>query len=664
MNLPRTTRLTILMSTGRGTALALLIAALAAGCAGRNATKEPRAADAGDVKSEPVKPRNVNPMLVAVERDFFVPANEFDKDGNRNAPQAAPISAQPTTIVPMPFKAEVLVYHASASAAYFKRGGVDGSFNQFVWERFLRKYALPYRVLKNADALTQARTGVLVLPSDVALSAHERQAIADFRRRGGSVFASWMVGTRDESGTWQGFGYMESLLGIRIVGNTAPLEEERYLNPFADTEVTHSLPAGTRLWTERVDGYWILRVAGRQHAALVTNWSRAMDKPKVDTVIAYHEDAMSNGASSRMVYFGWPERLWLATDPRKHEALLYDSMIWLLRQPAAYLATWPHPYHSAYMPIIYMADVFNDNDIPFANQLKQNGLSGSYYILGFEIEKSADALKKIQSLGHQLGYEADIYEGFKGQPIQDQSGRLDKMRSEVAAQKLPVSSDPGFAPPMDDADANTRIAAARQPYGHMIAWIDTTDGCTPYLYEGVGAESRNRPLVIIPRLQPGAEEMLEDVDEDAAIASLGAAIDAADRMGCLTVARFANQSLLSSAAKDELLGEYVKRKQRMWGANGSQVAHWWLQRERIKIDLTGTLDDAVLSSVISGGPVAEDAIVWVNLPTANASPDFLPLEGAPALKIVTRTSTRVAVSLRGLPSGQHRWRVRFSGITP
>ena len=637
-----------------------LVAVLCAGCASAGKVADKPPSNAGGDKTEDIQPKNVNPMLAPVAPDYFMPSGEFDQNGNRSAAQAAAISAQPTTVAPVPFVPRVLVYHSQASASYFKRGGVDGVFNTFVWERFLRKYRMPYRVLRDASALAQAQTGVLVLPSDVALSAAEREAIADFRRRGGSVFASWMVGTRDESGTWQGFGYMESLLGIRVAGNTATDEEQRYLNPYADTEVTHSVSAGSRIWTERADGYWILRVAGRQHAALVTNWARQMPKTRIDTTIAYDDMRMPNGASSRMVYFGWPERLWLAADPRKHEALLFDSMMWLLRQPSAYLATWPGGLASAYMPLIYMADVFNDNDLPFANQLKKTGLRGSYYVLAFDLDKSSDALKKIQALGHVLGYEGDAYEGFKGLPREEQAARMQKMRADIAALKLPISPDPGFAPPMDDIDANTIAAAAAQPFGHMVAWIGGTDGCVPYFSDDAAGVARGKPLVMLPRIHPGAEEMLEEVDEDAAIEQLRTEIDASNRMGCLSIVRFANQSLLSSVAKDALLGEYTRHKPRMWGTTGNDIARWWLARERIKVDLSGTLSDATLTVDIGGsGPLGEDAVVWLNFPAANAEPVLSPMDGAPALKVAAKTESRAAYLLRGLPAGQHRWSVRF-----
>ena len=625
------------------------------GCASRGGAA-PTAAGDEPASAGAIKPKNVSPMLAPVAADYFMPASAFDATGNRATPQAAPLLPQPGGRAAPDFKAQVLLYHSPASAAYFKRGGVDGSFNLLVWERFLRKYRMPYRVVKDVAVLAQSAPGVLVLPSDIALTALEREAIAGYRRRGGSVFASWMVGTRDEAGAWQGFGYMESLLGLRVAGNTGPHEEQRYLNPYADTEIGHSIPAGTRMWTERADGYWMLRVAGGRHAALVTDWGRNMPKPTTDTVVAYDEASLAGGPASRMVYFGWPERLWLAMDPKKHEGLLYDAMMWLLRQPAAYLATWPYPYRSAYLPLVYMADVFNDNDLPFARQLKDNGLRGSYYILSMEIDKSADALRRIHALGHSLNYQGDVYEGFKDQPLEEQRARMDRMRSEIAAQKIPVESEAGFAPPMDDTDANTYAAAASQPFGHMLTWI-ANDGCVPYLHAGQGA---GRELILLPRIHPGAEEMLEDVDEDAALETLRTQVDAGDRMGCLNVLRFANQSLLSSHAKDGLIALYSGRKARMWSTSGVQVARWWRTRRQIDVEITGTESAPVLSVSNAGGTIDEDAAIWINLPDAGTMLQLSPIGNAPPLKPAGTDGARAAFLLRGLPGGQFQWSVQLT----
>ena len=46
--------------------------------------------------------------------------------------------------------------------------------------------------------------GVLLLPSVVALSQADRDAIKKFRQRGGSILSTWLTGVRTENGDWVG----------------------------------------------------------------------------------------------------------------------------------------------------------------------------------------------------------------------------------------------------------------------------------------------------------------------------------------------------------------------------------------------------------------------------------------------------------------------------
>ena len=593
-----------------------------------------------------------------IAADFFIPSNVFDAKGDR---PAAPVPAsQPWQqgAKSVPFQPEVLIYFSRASQTYYRNGKLNSDLNVLLWERFLKRYNFPYRILASVDDLQRAQSGVLVLPSDVALSERERDLITQFRQRGGSVFASWLTGVRDEGGTWQGFSYMESLLGIHVAGFTGPLKDDRYINPSGATAVSHSLPACERIWTDRTPGWSPLRVTGGHPAAQMLSWSRALLTPQVNTAMVFDDAALSDGQSSRMVYFGWPEHLWMAADPKRHDALLYDSITWLLRRPDAYLATWPYPYSSAYMPLVYMADLFNDNDMPFAKLLKQNNIHGTYFILSHEIDKSLVALKQIQGLGHELAYAADEFEGFKGQPLAEQIKRLQAMQTEIKSNNIPMPADAGFYPPMDAVDANTAKAVAGEPFLYQIV-SNASDGCAPFLQPGTRPGGR-APLVLIPRMGPGAEQMLDDLEEKDAVISEAAELDAVDEAGGITVASFLNQSLLSKEAIQALINAPVARKDHMWLTSGTQVARWWLERSRVSYEISGTAEAPQLAVTINGqGQLKEDVALWLNLPSRGASVELVPTSGAPPLKVATPDPDRVALLLRGLSPGHYVWSVRF-----
>ncbi|GAB1408762.1 hypothetical protein MASR1M8_26810 [Thermomonas brevis] len=628
-----------------------LAALCLAGCASKGPAKEGTDAAAAPARNP------LNPTDPA----HFIPATAFDAEGTRvGTPATAPLAPSPG-LSANAFRPEVILYFSPASRSFYRRGDVDPAINRVLWERFLTKYEIPYRVVEDAAALQQAGTGVLVLPANMALGTDERQAIVDFRARGGSLFASWLLGTHDKDGSWRGFDWMESLLGIGVVGTTAPHEEDRYINPYGDSPVIHALPAGTRIWTERAPGWWPLRITGRNDAAQVRTWSRATDAVRPQVVAAFDEVATANGATSRMVYFGWPERLWMAADPGKHEGLLYDSLTWLLRQPSAWVANWPDAKQSAYVTAVYMADVFNDNDLPFADRLAARGMLATYFILGFEIDKSADTLKALQKRGHELAYEGDEYVGFKDVPIEEQSARMQKMREDVAASGPTVREPAGFYPPMDDVDDNTVIAAARQPFAYMPTWVQATDGCVPFLYGGAGSEGRGRPLVQFPRITRGLEEMLDFFDEEEATDINLAEYDAAHRMGCINLVRFANQSLISEDAQARILDAYADNRDDIWGATGMQVADWWLERARVQAKISGTTNAPVLEITVTGdGPVKQAVAVLVNLPFADAGLVLEPVGDAPALAPERKDALRALINLKGTQPGDYRWNVRFA----
>lgn len=623
--------------------LATLVLVLAA-CA--SAKKKPR-------------PAQSTGLMAPIAADYFIPADAFAADGLR---EAAPVAA-PTlsgTAAPGAFVAEVQVYFSTHSAAYFRKGGLDGSLNVLLWERFLKKYDFPHRVLDDIEALEAAPPGVLVLPSDVALSDRELAAIRRYRQQGGSVLATWLFATRNDAGVWRGFETAEALLGVRIRGFTGPQEEDRYLNASADSVVGHALPACQRIWTERAAGWYPLRVDGPRVAAQWHSWSRTLADAKPNAALAFDEAALDGGGTSRMVFLGWPERLWMGADPRSHEAMLYDSITWLLRQPAAYLATWPHPHRAAYVPVVYMADVFNHNDLPFAETLRDQGLQATYFLLGHELDKSVETLAKITAMGHRLAYEGDVYEGFRDLPLDEQETRLDSMLEEIATQPIAMERIAGFNAPMDDEDANTRTAVAARPFAYMIASDNGTDGCLPYVAGQDGGGTRAEPLLVLPRIHRGAEEMLEDYDEDEALVSQHAELASLVGLGGLSISRFANQSLLSSEALSDLSGAAKAHAPLLWTASASQVTQWWRERQRVTAELTGTASDAQLTVTVEGdAALGSPVAVWVNLPYPDASLELTPIDDAPALDVRPDDTLRAAVLLSGLAPGRHAWRVDF-----
>lgn len=232
----------------------------------------------------------------------------------------------------------MLLFASKATAAYFSSGGVDAKLNIRVWEMFLKKYKIPYRIVESVDQLELAVPGALLLPSTVLLSDREKRAVISFREKGGSILASWLSGVRNEYGGWQGFDFMKVALGTDVLGNTENEEDENFLMLNGDSPVTHYSPAGQRVWLERAKGWYPLRLSGGYPAANIMSWSRTFSPGKPTTAIVFDERPAASGYLSRSCYSGYPERLWLSAHPEIMEGIAHNALMWLLRQPSVYVS--------------------------------------------------------------------------------------------------------------------------------------------------------------------------------------------------------------------------------------------------------------------------------------------------------------------------------------
>ena len=138
---------------------------------------------------------------------FFIPLDLFGKSARPDtSPPVAPAYADLVqSSIDADVRAmgqwlpEVHLYASPATQAYFVSGGLDAKANQRIWEVLLRKYKIPFKSINSAERLEKLTSGVLLLPSSVVLTDREKQAVLNFRAKGGSVLASWLTGVRGEN---------------------------------------------------------------------------------------------------------------------------------------------------------------------------------------------------------------------------------------------------------------------------------------------------------------------------------------------------------------------------------------------------------------------------------------------------------------------------------
>lgn len=554
------------------------------------------------------------------------------------------------------------LYVSSASQAYLTQNKVDPSSSVRVWESFLRKYRIPMvRISQVAELAKVPPQGVLILPATVALASDERDAIQALRVRGGAILSTWLTGVRDEKGNWTGFDFMEKVLQVKVTGDTEKDAEDNFMIVHGDTPVLHGLPAGTRVWLDRVPNAWPLRLAAEHEAAQIMGWDRTLPADRKTGLIAYGEAPEPGGASSRAVTLGYPEQVWAAADPRQLELIAYDAVTWLFRQPAAYLATWPHPYTGAVLMAIQSAEEFADVDADFLKQLEAAGGLATVYVHGGNVAKAAPVIRKVQARQHEIACFGDKFEGFTDQPQDVQADRLVQMRRIIAAAGITLPANAGFSAPLDAYDKTTVQLLQQQRVDHFLSFMELTDSRVPSF---LGSDDdHRRSTVVLPRTLRGPEEVLEDDDPDQAMANFLQELTLSEQMAALSVIRLPAQSLLTPEQRGEILDHLRKGRDHLWVRTAAQIAQWWRDRDRISVEMAPDehgilLKVTVVATYTPKLPVA----VWLNLPRPGArlrleSPD--PTNPTPP--VVTVDAWRSAVLLQELVPGEYDWYVHFDG---
>lgn len=599
-----------------------------------------------------------------VPEGYFLPKNVFkgaSQGGGEAVAGASPpfnLTGKAAAIDPM-----VWLYESPTSQTYFRASGIDFKLSVRMWEIFLRKYSVPHKVVSSPDQLGSVGSGVLVLPSLVALSDTEKSLIANFRRRGGSVLSTWLTGVRDDRGVWQGFSFMRDVLGAVVIGDTEGEEDENFMMTHGDGAITHSLPAGQRIWMERVKGVYPLRLTGQQSAAQIQDWSRTIGQGKPATTIVFGEHPQSSGVLSRTVVLGYPERLWMSTDPKAMDSIAHNALTWLFRQPDTYLSAWPFPFTNALTIAVDASEVVNDVDVKFSEWIEKTGARATFYVISGGAAKSATALKKLQAKGHEIGYMGDRYEGFQDQLGSTQTKRLTAMQQELRDAGLNIGPDLGFHAPMDSQDSLTLKLVNKLGFSHAVTFMDATEGRLPFTTKRVNdATGSTRPMVLLPRTQSGPEDLVGEGDPEVGLKQYLAEFDSAVAMGGMLLIRFPNQTVLTEEQTKAIFEQIGQHSEHMWQASNGAVARWWLERDRISVDTDSVGGKTSLSVTVSGeAPLTLSPSVIVNLPYPNATLR-LSAEEQTASAVTTRALDpwRTAISLGPLRPGTYRWLLQFA----
>jgi hypothetical protein len=553
----------------------------------------------------------------------------------------------------------VWLFSSPSTQSQLLKTGVDAGISTRVWENFLRKYKIPFNRISNTEALPRTGSGVLLLPSVVVLSDAEKLAIANFRAQGGSVLATWLNGVRNDAGDWVGFDFMQKTLGVRVAGNTEDAEDDNFMIVYGDNPITNHLPAGTRVWLDRIKDLLPLRLSAQYHAAEIMDWSRTFAPEKTTGLITFEERKVNNGMTSRAVVMGYPEQLWLSADPKLIEAIAYNALNWLFRQPQAYVAAWPFPRQAGFVMAVEAAEELAEVDLDFAKKLESVGARGTYYILGDSSAKSASVVRKIQARGHEIAYFGDKFDGFKDQSLATQGKRLDTMRKMVEDAGIKVNARASFSAPMDSYDKVTQQLLQERGFDNYIAFMDASDGRLP-IFAKTEADVR-KSTVILPRTQRGPEESIEEGDPDEGLQKFLDEVDLVTRMGGLVISRIPAQTILTPEQQQTVFSYLQTKKDNLWMTSSRNIAQWWRDRARIAARLEPTEKGLQLKVTVLGALSPKDPVaIWINLPYVGAVLRLeSPIINNPLPATGAIDAWRTAVILEELVPGEYEWNIHF-----
>src|SRR5438874_137669 len=201
--------------------------------------------------------------------------------------------------------APVVVLRSDISAAFFIAHGGDYELLLAPWRQLFARHGIKAQEMTADQLASLQQPAVLILASTAALAEPERAAIRSRLKAGWSVLGTWAVGVRDGQGAWSGYGFIEEMFGAQVVPELAPGKDERFLLPFGETPLTHTLPAGKRIYLMPTSEP-LLRVRAHNPAARFGDYMREVTQPGALLGAA----AFDEREGARRACFGFAESTW------------------------------------------------------------------------------------------------------------------------------------------------------------------------------------------------------------------------------------------------------------------------------------------------------------------------------------------------------------------
>lgn len=610
-------------------------------------------------------------FIITILTSWLVFSLRYD---NKQTPEVVSVSAGPqkivnkeilprkntipitsTLVLPSENAQRFYLYVSPASTIYYAREGINYEAILKRWHAFFNKEKIQVNVVSDFGAIQKKIGSVIILASAVTLSDTEKRQLSAFQRSGGGILVTGGLASRNQSGIFQGYGFIEELFGIKIAEETGLKSAVSFLNIVGDTPITFGYQSGLRIWLDKLNQIW-LSIDGAKTAAIYSDWDRIIRPDHADTAVAYGTTGGQNDA--RWVMLGFPEVSW-GVQANDLSELLKSSLHWLAHGVAVSKPSWPVPYEAAYVIEMDTEEGF-ENAHRLAQMMDSINAPATFYCVTSEALRHPKMVKALDAR-HEIGFHGDVHNSFLYEISAIQSERLDKMQREMAGILGQKVQSAGFRAPKEEYDQNTEQQLVAKGFGHHVVDPNRTDARLPFLYRVDAATQSSSELVILPRTQRDdfnlpINSLDKNVEQEllkALIADFEVSLQT-KAMGLLSVhsQHFGTKSALADVMP-EFLQHVARKRNRVWISTGGQVAQWWRDRERLKYSIEGHSEEYTLMINVPERALGNGALIVTNV-WAGISPTVQPKQpDTPAITVRPVDELRTAIIFDGMPAGTY-----------
>lgn len=557
-------------------------------------------------------------------------------------------------------KAHIQLYVAEGTQQYFDKAG--GSYQNLLspWQNYFRQKDQTYHLISQPEQIQFTPDSILVLPSAVALSESELQAIWNFYQRGGSLFLSWATGTRHADGSWRSWDFLEK------VSNSKFIEEYKIDSPWrslflrGESPLTHELDSGQKVWLGNTNETF-LRLRSLESDAWFLNKSATslQHAAFADAAIIHTESTSGLG---RVAVFCFPETTW-EYQPHLISKILDGTFDWLSRRPILKRSLWPMGREAAEIVLVDVTRSAAADAVRIRDFLGQRTIPATYVV-----------------------NDSFLTDPVWNQPVAPHI-RFETLRTlNTANHEGPAAASSAPSLVLTRAPAQVQDAAESVSWGIHTGTLPSkvlgpqqlfAAGYRHQINKSAELNSRQPQFAILEKNILGDRFVIIPDGQESVATITGSSTSEAEQLSQLNLElRLTRESsslgLLKLRAEDfnpkgmpansiiRHLESMKDQEQVVWLATSNDVSRWWKRREQFKLKARHTSVRIDFDMTILGNDVFEGASLVLQLPQKGRMPRVKGQKiGSPEPRVSLRTPYVAVISFDPLRPGNYSYTATF-----